>query len=41
MVDKWNPTAISSDKGESSSMGLKQLVEKWEIEDLTADTTSG
>ena len=41
MVHKWNPKAIGSDKGESSSMGLKQLVEKWEIEDLTADTTTG
>jgi len=28
MVHKWNPKAIGSDKGESSSMGLKQLVEK-------------
>ena len=41
MVHKWNPKAIDSDNVESSSMGLKQLVEKWEIEDLTADTTTG
>ena len=41
MVHKWNPKEIGSDKGESSSMGLKQQVEKWKMEDLTADTTSG
>ena len=28
MVHKWNHKDIGSDKGESSSMGLKQLVEK-------------
>ena len=28
MVHKWNPKAIDSDNVESSSMGLKQLVEK-------------
>ena len=41
MVHKWNPKEIGSEKGESSSMGLKQQVEKWKMEDLTADTTSG
>ena len=41
MVHKWNHKKIGSDKGESSSMGLKQQVEKWKMEDLTADTTSG
>ena len=41
MGHKWNPKAIGSDKGESSSMGLKQQVEKWKMEDLTDDTTSG
>ncbi|KAF8652948.1 hypothetical protein HU200_062378 [Digitaria exilis] len=48
MVDQWKPTVVGCEKGETSSMGLNQLVDKWIEKDLTTsgwkkedNTTSG